>query len=300
MSKAELTILVSIFALSAAAANAEDGHRRVPKLPDRAIIRQAPGVEALLSDSAQRVILLKGGAASAKAVFALETATQAGAAIVGGPARLAVPYVAEGATKAAHVGKTLVTGHGSDVKYIELDALPGTTAATSLRTGNVEILVPLNEYIPSADAVMDDIRPVLLRLTSMKDQVRLLAARQIELRSQKRGRFHVRSPIERIEVEVEENVVPASFERLADNVYRIWTQPLTVGEYALVFRMKAATGRYTTNVALRSAIRAASSGPDIPSPTSTLTDLINPSKKPNPARESQATSFIAFDFRLLP
>ena len=59
MSKVELIILVISFALSAAAANADDAHGPVPKVPDRAIIRQTAGGEALLSDSSQRIIKLK-------------------------------------------------------------------------------------------------------------------------------------------------------------------------------------------------------------------------------------------------
>jgi hypothetical protein len=302
MSKVELMILMGSLAVSNTAANTKDTNRPRSTVPNHAVICQRSGVETLLSDSQQRIFVVKGGSASAKAAFALEMAAQAGAGIMGGPARLAVPYVADGAAKAAHAGKGLITGHAGIVKCIELDVLSGATASISLLPGNVEIVVPLNEYIPSADAVMRDLRPVLLKVEpSMKDQVRLLAARHIELRPQKSGRLHLGSPAERIEVEVYENVIPASFERLANNVYSIrTTQPLAAGEYALVFRKKATSGRYTTNVALRSGLQFAGQRPEIPAPSSKLADLISPPKRPNPAQESRATNYIAFDFRVLP
>jgi hypothetical protein len=303
MSKVELMILLSTLSVSATAANAADAKSPIPQPPKHALIRQGRGMETLLGDSPQRILPLKRGSASANAAVALETAAATGAGIIGGaPARLAVPYAADGAAKAAHAGKTLVTGHGRIVKSVELDALPGTTAGVSLLAGDVEIVIPLNEYIPSAEAVMHDVRPVLLKLEpSIQDQTRLLAARHIELRPQKSGRLHLASPHDRIEVEVIENVVPTSFEKLADNVYRISSvQPLKIGEYALVFRTKAPSGRYTDNVVLRSAIRTAGEGPETTSHGAKLADLISPPKKPNPAKEPRTTDFIAFDFRLLP
>ena len=108
----------------------------------------------------------------------------------------------------------------------------------------MEVLVPLNQYIPFADDIPDDVRPVLLKLdVSIKDGIRLLAARHIELKQQKNGRFNLRAPVERIEGDVEETVVPTEFERRSGNVYRIITaEPLVAGEYALLFRKKALSG----------------------------------------------------------
>jgi hypothetical protein len=265
-----------------------------------AVIRQAPHTEALLSDAPQKTAILKRGK-DAKAL-ALESLGKTGVSMMGGPAAaLAMPYMENGAAKAAHFGKELVSRHGTDVKHLEFDTLAGTTAGVSLKPGNVEILVPLNQYIPSAQAVGEDIRPVLLKLdVSAKDQVRILAARHIELRQRKKGRFDLKPAPARIEGNVDEVIVPSSFERLPGNVYQVVnTEPLIAGEYAIVFRKKSEGGQYTTNVVLRTITpqyqardsSGSSSGPN-------LSELMNSANRSNDLAVT-ATNFIAFDFRIL-
>jgi hypothetical protein len=286
MSKHASIVLLSATALMAGI-NATDITGESHTSPcEHAVIRQAPHTEALLTDAPQKTAILKRGKDGK--TLALESLGKTGAGMVGGPtAALAMPYMENGAAKAAHFGKELVARHGTDVKHIEFDTLSGTTAGVSLKSGNVEILVPLNQYIPSAHSVGEDIRPVLLKLdVSVKDQVRIISARHIELRQRKKGRFDLKPALTRIEEEVDEITVPSSFERLPDNVYRVVnTQPLITGEYAIVFRKKSDGGRYTTNVVLRTG--------------ASLSELMNPANRSNNLAVT-ATDFIAFDFRILP
>src|SRR5215831_9018775 len=131
-------------------------------LCDRALVRQAPHTEALLTDTPQKSVTLKRGK-GAKTI-ALESLGKTGARMMGGPAvTLTMPYMENGAAKAAQFGRQLVARHGTEDKHIEFDTLDGTTAGLSLKPGSVEILVPLNQYIPSAQAVLEDIRPVLVK-----------------------------------------------------------------------------------------------------------------------------------------
>jgi hypothetical protein len=158
--------------------------------------------------------------------------------------------------------------------------------------------VPLNQYIPSAQAVLEDVRPVLLKLdVSVKDQVRIIAVRHIELRTEKKGRFDLKPAVTRLERGVDEVIVPSSFERLSGNVYRIVNkEPLSASEYAIVFRKKAESGQYTANVVLRTTLPQNqvrdSSG-------SRLSELMNAANRSSNLAAT-ATSFIAFDFRILP
>ena len=74
----------------------------------------------------------------------------------------------------------------------------------SLRPGNVTILVPLNQYISSAQVLAGDIRPVILKLdVDLKSQMRILAARRIDLKQDKKRRFDLKPAVERIEADVE-------------------------------------------------------------------------------------------------
>lgn len=267
-----------------------------PPACDRALVRQAPHTESLLTDSTQKMMSVKHG--KGVKTVALESLGKTGASMVGGPAAaIAMPYMETGAAKAAHFGKELVTRHGTNAVRIEFDTLTGTTAGVSLRPGNIEILVPVNQYITSAEA-LEDIRPVLVKLdVNLKDQVRIIAARHVELRQEKKSRFDLRPAVTRIEHEVTEMVVPSSFERLPENVYRIVnSEPLGPGEYALVFRRKAVSGQYTTNVALRGTTPESQTRD---SSGSSLSDLMNPANRSN-TLTVVATNSIAFDFRVLP
>ena len=91
--------------------------------------------------------------------------------------------------------------------------------------------------------------------------------------------------------------MPASFERLPDNVYQIRTmQPLTPAEYALVFRTKAKNGMFTENLALHAPRQEYGGGdPSRHKPG----DLVSAGTASSELRVSP-TEFIAFDFRVLP
>lgn len=263
---------------------------------EHALVRQAPHSEALLTDASQKIVTVKRGRGAKTLVF--ESIGKTGASMIGGPAAtLAVPYLETGATKAAHLGRELVARHGIDARQIEFDTLAGATAGVSLKPGNVEILVPLNRYMPSADTALEEIRPVVLKLSvSVKDQVRVIAARNIELRQEKKGRLDLRHVVTRIERDVDEIVVRSSFERLPGNVYRIvTTEPISAGEYALVFRKKTESGRFTTNIALRTTQQYQAHDTS----GSSLAELMNPGNRSNNLVIT-ATDFIAFDFRILP
>jgi hypothetical protein len=266
-------------------------------LCEHAVVRQAPHTETLLSDTPQKTLTLKHEKGAKTLVF--ESLGSTGARMIAGPAAtLAMPYMENGAAEAAHFAKGLVARHGADANQIEFDTLPGTTAGVTLKPGSVEILVPLNQYIPSARAALEDIRPLLLRLdVSVKDQLRIIAARHIELRQEKKGRFDLKPAITRIEGNVEEVILPSSFERLPGNVYRVVnTEPLSVGEYAIVFRKKAECGQYTANVALKTTTQQYQARD---SSGRSLSELMNPANRSNHPAVT-ATNFIAFDFRILP
>jgi len=297
MSKHAFTVLLSATALMVAAKTTLEAEEPGAPLCEHALVRQPPHTETLLSDAPQKTVTLKHGKGAK--TLALESLGNTGARMIGGPAAtLATPYMENGAAKAAHFGKELVARHGTDAKYIEFDTLAGTTAGVTLKPGNMELLVPLNQYIPSAQTVLEDIRPVLLKLdVSVKDQVRIIAARHIELRQEKKGRFDLKPAATRIEGDVDEIIFPSSFERLPGNVYRVVnTEPLTAGEYAVVFRKQAEGGQYTANVVLRTTTQQYQARD---SSGSSLSELMNPANRSNNLAVS-ATNFIAFDFRILP
>ena len=116
---------------------------------------------------------------------------------------------------------------GGKFEQIEFDALAGATADVSFRAGNLEIVVPLNQYVTPVQALPEEVRPVILKLdVDLKQQVRILAARHVVLKKDKKGRFDFKPAVERSET-VDEFVIPSSFERLPENVYRIrTTEPL--------------------------------------------------------------------------
>jgi hypothetical protein len=297
MSKHAFTVLLSATALVAGANMTDTAGEPGTSLYEHALVRQAPHTETLLTGAPQKTATLKRGRGAK--TLALESLGKTGANMMGGPAAtLAMPYMENVAAKAAHLGKELVARHGTDANHIEFDTLAGTTAGVSLKPGNVEVLVPLNQYIPSGQAIPEDIRPVLLKLdVSVKDQVRIMAARHFELRQEKKGRLDLKPDVTRIEGEVDEVIVPSSFERLPANVYRIVnTEPLTAGEYAVVFRKKAESARYTTNVVLRTTTQQYQAHD---SSGSSLSELMNPANRSNNLAVT-ATNFMAFDFRILP
>jgi hypothetical protein len=187
--------------------------------------------------------------------------------------------------------------HGTDTKRVEFDVLPGTTAGVSVNPGKVEILVPLNQYLLSAQPI-EDVRPVLLKLdVSAKDQVRIVAARHIDLKQEKKTRFDFKPAVDRTEESVDETELAVSFKRLPGNVYRIVnTDALAVGEYAVVFRTHGVSGHYTANVALKTTV------PQVQGRSgsgASLADMMS-GTRPSNALATSTTNFIAFDFRVLP
>jgi hypothetical protein len=178
----------------------------------------------------------------------------------------------------------------------EFAALAGATADVSFRAGNLEIVVPLNQYVTPAQALPEEVRPVILKLdVDLKHQVRILAARHIVLKKDKKGRFDFKPAVERSETEVDEFVIPSSFERLPENVYRIrTTEPLAAAECALVFRTKAKHGNFTGNVALKVAKQGCGARD---ASRQNLADLINGGSRTTEL-PTKPTAFIAFDFRV--
>ena len=95
---------------------------------------------------------------------------------------------------------------------------------------------------------------------------------------------------------MDEAVIPSSFERLPENVFRIRTnEPLAVAEYALVFRTKAKDGNFTDNVALKLS-KQGCGGRE--ASRQNLSDMMTAGSRTSdlPAR---STAFIAFEFRVV-
>lgn len=262
----------------------------------RALIRQAPHVETLLADTPQKTATLNH--VKGTKTLALESVGKTGAGMMAGPAaNLAVPYAETGAVKLGHLGRELISRHGTDTRHVEFDVLPGTTAGVSVNPGKIEILVPLNQYLLATQSI-EDVRPVLLKLdVSVKDQVRIVAGRHIDFKQEKKTRFDLKPAVERTEESVEETESPVSFDRLPGNVYRIVnTDALAVGEYALVFRTKGKSGHYTANVALKT------TAPQVQGQSGSrksLAEMMSGTQSSDGLATS-TTNFIAFDFRVLP
>jgi hypothetical protein len=262
---------------------------------ENAIARQPQRTETLLTGVPQVSVSINQSKGSK--TIALESLGKTGAAVVGGPvAGAAAPYMEAGAAKAARFGKSLLSQHGGEFEQVEFDALAGATSDVSFRSGNLEIVVPLNQCVTPAQALPEDVRPVILKLdVDLKHQVRILAARHIVLKKYKKGRFDFKAAVERSETEVDESVIPSSFERLPENVYKIHTtEPLAAAEYALVFRTKAKDGNFTGNVALKVA-KQGCGGRD--ASRQNLADLMNGGSRTTEL-PAKPTAFIAFDFRV--
>jgi len=261
---------------------------------EHAIARQAPRTETLLTGIPQVSVSIHQSKSSK--TIALESVGKTGATVAGGPlAGAAAPYM-EATAKAARFGKSLLSRHGGEFEQVEFDALAGATADVSFRAGNLEIVVPLNQYVTPAQALPEEVRPVILKLdVDLKHQVRILTARHIVLKKDKKGRFDFKPAVERSETEVDEFVIPSSFERLPENVYRIrTTEALAAAEYALVFRTKAKDGNFTGNVALKAA-KQGCGGRE--APRQNLADLMNGGSRTSEL-PAKPTAFIAFDFRV--
>jgi hypothetical protein len=296
----------------------------IPANLENAVVRQ--GETSLpLTERPQKVMFVKSDAADPKAAIADLLITQVGLPLLtmGMSSQMGMwnPYMNEAFTKAINIGKGMVLGRGSDTQGFEFDMLPGTSSALTIKSGPAEFLLPLNRYLASANVDLAEWQPVLLRLeTRDKDQARVLSSRHVRLKQVKKGRFDMKPTMERQESEVQQTNIPVNIRRVEGNIYSIAPlEPLTAGEYAIVFRGKAPAGSYTTNVPLRvvsppPAVEndpyAMPQGgkPGMPSGglmgglmgrrQSAPSPMMN-SLNPQPPKQ-QMTGFIAWDFRVLP
>src|SRR5215469_15345209 len=145
---------------------------------ENAIARQPQRTETLLTGVPQVSVSINQSKGSK--TIALESLGNTGAAIVGGPiAGAAAPYVEAGAEKAVRFGRSLLSRHGGEFKQVEFAVLAGATADVSFRAGNLEVVVPLNQYVTTTQALPEEVRPVILKVDEdVKHEVRILAARQ--------------------------------------------------------------------------------------------------------------------------
>jgi hypothetical protein len=231
---------------------------RPPQL-DTVTVRQ--GVAFFpLNDKPQAVLFVKSEAGSAKDAIVNVVLSDVGIQLITmglTPMMPWNPYLGDAISKAAKLGKNLLLNKNGDTKGFEIETLTGSTADVTLKEGQVEFLVPVNRYIPSADMDPNSIEPVVLRMQPRdNEQRRMLSNRKVVLKQTKTGRFDLKPTTDRVESNVEQSLVPITVERMPEGVIRITTnEDLKRGEYALVFRKKDASGAYTANVPLKPAPR---------------------------------------------
>ena len=291
------------------------------------VVRQG-AFQTRLTDHPQKVLFVKSQATSAKEAIGNLLLSDVGLNLItmalAPQMRMWNPYLNDGIRKGVDLGKGMLVGHGNDTKGFEYDTLPGATAEVTLKEGNAEFLVPMNNYVPSADFDAAGVQPVLVRLEPRdRDNARLITSRQVLLKQNKTGRFDLKPTVERQETGVEQHLVPVSVQRLPGNVFQVIPEePLVAGEYGLVFRRAADTGNYVQNVPLkptpqspsdsigqRSATSGAMGGsPPLkaePAPSRSPFGMMrrgsNPAAPPqSPAlAQSNTAGFIAWDFRVL-
>jgi hypothetical protein len=287
---------------------------------DFAVARQGSEFQAKLEDRPQKVVSVKSQATTAKAAIGNLLLSDAGLNLI----TMAIapqmgmwnPYMNDSIRKGIDLGKGMLVGHGTDTKGFEYDTLPGATAEVTLKEGSAEFLVPMNQYVPSANFDVRSVEPVLVRLEPRdRDNARLITSRQVLIKQTKTSRFDLKPTVERHETSIEQNVVPITIEFLPGNVVKITPyEPLVTGEYGLVFRKASETGELVQNVPLRptpsslppmfGAMPGSPSGQPDTSARSALGMLRHPS---NPAAAAQSAGappsvtagFIAWDFRVL-
>jgi hypothetical protein len=308
---------------------------RPPQL-DTVTVRQ--GVAFFpLSDKPQAVLFVKSEAGSAKDAIVNVVLSDVGIQLITmglTPMMPWNPYLGDAISKAAKLGKNLLLNKNGDTKGFEIETLTGSTADVTLKEGQVEFLVPVNRYIPSADMDPNSIEPVVLRMQARdNEQRRMLSNRKVVLKQTKTGRFDLKPTTDRVESNVEQALVPITVERMPEGVIRITTnEDLKRGEYALVFRKKDASGAYTANVPLKPAPRqptaSAEAAPDagFPGMTPEQVQLIQQQQAqaqtppprggmlglgglgrrppsappaPPPAAAASDAGFLAWDFRVL-
>ncbi len=227
-----------------------------PSNVEFAIVRQASS-EMRLIDRQQKVLFVKSPAANAREAVANLLLSDVGLTLItmalAPQMRMWNPYMNDVLRKGVNLGRGVLVGHGTDTRGFEYDTLAGTTADVTLREGNAEFLIPMKNYLPSADFDISRVQPVLIRLEPRdRDKARVIASRQVLLKENKTGRFDLKPTVAREESKVDQRRVDADVERLPGNVFKLTPkEPLQAGEFALVFRTAAEKGPYTQNVALR-------------------------------------------------
>lgn len=288
----------------------------VPANLDHALVRQ--GVASVpLADRPQKVVFVKTDSGNARDAIADLLLSDVGLSLItmglAPQMKMWNPYFGDTLSKVTTLGKGVLRSRGADTKGFEYDMLPGTTADVTLREGKPELLIPMKNYLASADVDLAGVQPVLLKLeTREKDQGRLLSARQVLLKETKKGRFDFKPTVDRQELGLEQNAVPVEVQLTADYVYRITPkQDLRPGEYALVFRKRVNSGAFTADLPLK----------PTPAPPQQqgmmLPDMMTPPARPQgpvgflrrpKAMQSPETAqgqqapmagFLAWDFRIL-
>lgn len=209
-----------------------------------------------LSDKPQSVLFVKSEAGTAKEAVVNVVLGDVGIQLITMGLSPMVgwnPYLGDTINKAAKLGKGLLLNQNGATKGFEIETLTGSTADVTLKEGKVELLIPLNRYISSADMDPSTIEPVVLRMQPRdNEQRRVLSSRKVILKQTKKGRFDLKPTTDRVESDVEQSLVPITVERVPNGVIKITTaEDLKRGEYALVFRKKDASSLYTANVPLK-------------------------------------------------
>jgi hypothetical protein len=209
-----------------------------------------------LSDKPQAVLFVKSEAGTAKEAVVNVVLGDVGIQLLTmglSPMMGWNPYLGDTLAMAAKLGKSLLLNGNGDTRGYEVETLTGSTSDVTLKEGKVELLIPLNRYIPSADMDPSSIAPVLVRMQPRDNEPRrVLSDRKVLLKQNKKGRLDLKPTIDRQESNVEQSLVAITVERLPEDVIRITTnEDLRRGEYALVFRKKDAAGEYTANVPLK-------------------------------------------------
>jgi hypothetical protein len=209
-----------------------------------------------LSDKPQSVMFIKSEAGSAKDAVVNIVLSDVGIQLITmglSPMIGWNPYMGDAIGKVAKLGKGMLLNSNGTTKGFEIETLTGSTSDVTLKEGKVELLIPLNRYISSADMDPATIEPVVLRMQPRdNEQRRVLSGRKVILNQTKKGRFDMKPTTDRVESNVEQSLVPITVERMPNGVVKITTdEDLKRGEYALVFRKKDASSALTANVPLK-------------------------------------------------
>ena len=224
-----------------------------------------------LSDKPQSVLFVKSEAGTAKEAVVNVVLGDVGVQLITMGLSPMVgwnPYLGDSINKAANLGKGLLMKQNGATKGFEIETLAGSTADVTLKEGKVELLIPLDRYVSSAEMDPASIDPVVLRMQPRdNEQRRVLSGRKVTLKQTKKGRFDLKPTSDRTESDVEQSLVPITVERMPHGVIKITTgEDLKRGEYALVFRKKDLSGAPTANVVLKATPKQPSTPADATPP----------------------------------